>query len=181
MRRRFAAMLRRRSNLGLSLSVAVLAAAVLGVLLGHGAIAEINPIHFQGAPMPPQGIDPATIRPPRGDGYAQAYGWQQGYAARDFDCRGNCDALEARRAAAEAIAIAIAAPADSGPYWRDATPAPEPAPWPPGETGSRALSVERYTHYPVEDAPKAEADDQLATVPPSRDAAATAPDEAGKK
>ena len=173
-------MLRRRSDAVLALSVGIFVAAVIGVQLGHGAIAEINPIHFQGAPMPPQGIDPATIRPRPGDGYAQAYGLQQGYAARDFDCRGNCDALEARRAAITAIA-AIAAPAAGGPYWRDATPAPEPAPWPPGETGGRPLSVERYMHYPVEDAPKAEADDELATIPSSRDAAATAPDEAGKK
>ena len=142
-------MVRRRSNGLLALSGAILFAALLGVQLGHSAIAEIKPIHFQGAAAPPRSIDPATLPTPAGASFASAYGWDRGYAARAHECAGNCDAHEARQAAAIAIEP-IAAPAE--PSWRDATATDEPKPWEPGETGHRPLSVERYLHYPVETA-----------------------------
>ena len=144
-------MLRRRSDALLALSVGIFVAAVIGVQLGHSAISEINPIHFRGAAAAPRGIDP-TIAPPPPDRFVQAFDWTAGQAARAFECGGNCDAREIRQAATVAM-DRIRPPRTAGPWWRDATPVSEPRPWPPGETGSRRLSVERYMHYPIEQAP----------------------------
>lgn len=141
-------MLRRSSNALLGLSVASLVAAVIGVQLGHSAIAEINPIHFQGVAPAPRAIDPNAAAVPQ-DSFAQAYGWDEGQVARAYACGGDCGAREARQAVAMAVQPASARPARL-PWWRDSTPADEPRPWPPGATGGRPLSVERYMHYPIE-------------------------------
>jgi len=167
---RFPAMARRYANTLLALSGAILFATVIGVQLGQSAIGEIKPIHFGGAAEPPRAIDPATLRRPAGDSFAAAYGWEQGYAARAHACEGNCDAHEARRAAAIAIEPIAAEPA-AGPYWRDATSTDEPKPWAPGETGGRRLSVERYMHYPVETASVESAPVETALVEAEAEAA----------
>jgi len=133
----------------LGLSIALLAAAVLGVQLGESAIGEINPIHFQGAVSSPKGIDPNAARPIP-NAFAQAYGWDRGQAARAADCGGDCDAHQSRAA----FATVLADPPPE-PYWRDVTPAAAPSPPQPRE---RPLSVERYMHYPVE-AEEGEADE----------------------
>jgi hypothetical protein len=124
-----------------------LAAAVLGVLLGRSAIAEINPAYFQ--PLdPPRAVDP---NPPQADSaFAQAYGWGDGQAAHAADCGDNCIGLAAGDPYAFSYPPPI--PRAGGPYWRDPSPTTEPAPWPPGEVGPRRDNVERYTHYPIEEA-----------------------------
>jgi hypothetical protein len=144
-------MLARRSDHLLALSIAALVAAVIGVQLGRGTIAEINPIHFRGPAAPPRGIDP-NAGPPPAEAFAQAEVWGQSHRPPPFDCGRDCDAYAARQAAAVAIVDTAPRTSPSGPYWRDATPTAEPAAWTPGETGPRALSVERYMHYPVEEA-----------------------------
>jgi hypothetical protein len=129
-------MLARRADTLLAISVAMLVAAALGVQLGRSAVAEIDPIHFLGAAAAPRGIDPDARRPAP-DAFASAYGWDQGYAARAADCGGDCDARQARLALIHAVEPPAAATA-------------EPAPWQPGETAARPLSVEPYMHYPIE-------------------------------
>jgi hypothetical protein len=165
---RFWAMFRRHSNAILALSIAILVASIAGVQLGQSAISAINPIHFQGAAPRPHGIDPAALRPAQPDTFATAYDWTQGYAAREADCGGNCDAREVRVAAAAALDPVRVGHSDE-PYWRDATPVAEPAPWPPGATGSRGLSVERYMHYPVDEAEAAAEREAPADKPPPQD------------
>gem|GEM_PF-2145163 len=155
-----------RLSFVLALSAALLFAAILGVQLGQSAISEINPIHFRGVEARPRGIDPAAARPAP-DALASAYGWGEGNAARAAECAGDCDARRARAAMASALDEAVRPRPASGPYWRDATPATEPKPWPPGETGEtgeRPLSVERYMHYPVEEGEESEA-----KAPPDED------------
>jgi len=169
-------MLRSRSNALLASSVALLAAALIGVQLGHSAIAEINPIHFQGAAEPPAGIDPGALRPPAPDSFALAYGWEQGYAARAYECAGNCDEREIRQAAAIAMEP-IRGQGAGAPAWRDATPVVEPKPWAPGEIATAALSVERYLHYPVEQASADEPIEEPFAAEVSDDEAEPADDE----
>ena len=160
-------MLKRRSDALLALSVGMLVAAVVGVQLGHSAISEINPIHFQGAVAPPRGIDPNALSSAP-DRFSQAFDWNDGRAARAFECGGDCDAREIRQAAA--VAIEVVRPRPPAPWWRDSTTAAEPKPWPPGETGPRRLSVERYMHYPIEEAAAEEPDPPVAEEPELRPA-----------
>jgi hypothetical protein len=141
-------LLRRRADVILAISIAFLAAAILGVHLGRSAIAEINPVHFRGEAARPRGIDPNAAGPAR-DPYASAYGFGDGFAARMAACGGDCDAREAREPGV--FSTPVRARPAGGPYWRDATPVTEPRPWPAGDVGPQALSVERYMHYPVEE------------------------------
>ena len=153
-------MVRRRFNTILNISAALLVAAAGGVQLGASVIAEINPIHFQGAAAPPRGSYPGSI-PAAEDSFAAAYDWEAGHAALAAACGGDCNARLSRHATVHAYdAPAVVRPA-AGPYWRDATPAAEPAPWPPGETGAPQPGVERYMDYPVEQAPAEAADDKV--------------------
>lgn len=150
-RSRFPAMLARRSNHLLAVSVAALLASVLGVQLGRSAIGEINPVHFRGPASRPQGIDPNAL-PPSGDAFAQAEIRTQNQAPPPYECGEDCDSYRARRAMVVALAETSPGRRAPKPYWRDATPTTEPASWTPGETGRRPLSVDRYMHYPIEEA-----------------------------
>src|SRR4051812_22941360 len=77
--RRLQHMLRNRLLWPAMIGVAL--AVGLGVQMGESAVGDINPIHFQGAALRPQGIDP-DAQPPLTSPYAEAYGWEQGNQAR---------------------------------------------------------------------------------------------------
>ncbi len=155
-------MVRRRYNTILGFSAALLVAAAGGVQLGQSAVAEINPIHFQGAATPPRGIDPVSAGPPA-DSFAAAYDWEAGHTALAAACGGDCNARLARHATAYAYEAPAAARPVAAPYWRDATPTAEPAPWAPGETATPQLSVERYMDYAVEQAPAEAPEDKISS------------------
>jgi hypothetical protein len=121
--------------------IGVALAVGFGVQMGESAIGEINPVHFQGAALRPPGIDPAALPPPPQSAYAQAYGWEQGYAARQADSGGQEDF--------DYVPQAMVRPA-SAPLWQDAAAPANPAPWPPGQVSSHP-DVERYTDYPIQE------------------------------
>jgi hypothetical protein len=143
-------------------AMGALALAVgLGVQLGESAVREIDPLYFQGPVGRPMGIDPVA-QAPAPSPYAQAYGWEQGNAAR---------------LAASGIDYPYAPTPVSlvepivEPARQDAlSPPPSLAPWPPGQVSIHP-EIERYTDYPIErkDADAEAPDEELA-----------APVEAGK-
>jgi len=163
-RRRFRSMLRGRQNSLALASVGLVAAAILGVQLGQSAIAEIDPIHFQGPQERPRAITPSPEPAPYNP-YAQTYVWSMPPPPA-ADCGPDCDTAHARRVVQ--LALDETAGRDPAlPYWRDATPATELRPWPPGETPDRGLPLERYMRYPVnrEQAERAAAVPAPAPVP----------------
>ena len=136
-------------------AMGALALAVgLGVQLGDSAVREIDPLYFQGPAGRPMGIDPVPAAAP--SAYAQAYGWEQGNAAR---------------LAASGIDYPYAPTPVSlvepivEPARREAPPPPPPslAPWPPGQVSIQP-EIERYTDYPIErkDADSQAPDEELA-------------------
>jgi hypothetical protein len=140
-----AARMRGRANAVLAILAGSLVAAIIGLVLGRSAIGEINPIYFQ--PVEPvRAVDP---NPPQAqDSFAQAYGWENGQAARAADCGADC--------AGDPGAYAFADPPatrSGGPYWRDDSPTTELPPWPPGQVSPRRDTIERYSHYPIEEGP----------------------------
>jgi hypothetical protein len=124
------------SMIGIALAVG------LGVQMGESAIGAIDPIHFQGAAPPPQGIDP-NVQPPAQSAYAQAYGWEQGNAARVAD-----SGFQDFNYLPQPVIVQRVAE----PVWHDAPPSMTP--WPPGQVSSHP-DVERYTAYPIEEKPEA--------------------------
>jgi hypothetical protein len=159
-------MMRTRSSALIAAGAGLLVAAIIGIQLGESAVAEIDPVHFQGPAERPAGIDPAAARTVVDDPYAEAYGWGESFPPGTAACGGDCEARQARAAAA-----AFAGPAEArdsaAPYWRDVTPTTELRPWPPGHVANRSLSVERYMHYPVneEQAAQAAAPEPAAPAP----------------
>ena len=162
-------MLRSRSNLLLGSSVAIFVAALIGVQLGHGAIAGIDPVFFQGAPPPPRAVD-GTIRQPRPPEYLEAYDWQQGQEARMGDCGVYCDSPSAY----ETYAFAQSEPVVqlAGQNWRETTAPAQLEPWPAGQVAvHRGGDVTRYTDYPIEEKP------DVALISASDEVAKSEPDE----
>jgi hypothetical protein len=147
----------------------LLAAAIIGVQLGESAVSEIDPVHFQGPAERPVGIDPAAARTVVEDPYAGAYSWGESFPPGAASCGGDCEARQARAAAAAAFAGPVETRDSAAPYWRDVTPTTELRPWPPGRVPPRGLSVERYMHYPVNEEQAA----QAAAPEPSAPAAAS--------
>ena len=145
-RRGFSALFAARpSRLALT-SIAVVAAAIIGVQLGQSAISEINPVHFQG-PLAPRAITPPPEPAPY-DPYAQQYTWSMAPPVLSADCGPDCDGTQARQAMR--LALDDSAGRDPAlPPWRDATPATQLQPWAPG-TVSNGRTFERYMHYPVD-------------------------------
>lgn len=160
-------MLRHRSNLLLASSVAIFVAALIGVQLGHGAIAGIDPVFFQGVAPPPKAVDP-TVRQPSPPEYLQAYDWQRGREARMADC----GVRDCGTSSDEPYAFAERDPIPqlASQNWRDRTAPPELEPWPPGEV--RVVrghdNVTRYADYPIEEKP-VEADAAVLSPPAPRD------------
>jgi len=136
----------------LASSVAIFVAALIGVQLGHGAIAGIDPIFFQGAPPPPRAVD-GTIRQPSPPEYLEAYDWQRGREARMADCGPYCEGPSPY----ETYAFAQSEPAlqFAGQNWRDTTAPAELEPWPAGQVVvHRGGDVMRYANYPIEEKPE---------------------------
>jgi hypothetical protein len=108
----------------------------LGVQLGESAVREIDPLYFQGPVARPMGVEPPL--PPAPSAYAQAYGWEQGNAARLA-----ASAIDYPYAPTPVpVMLPAAAPAEP----------PRPlslAPWPAGQVSPHP-EVERYTDYPIE-------------------------------
>lgn len=167
---RFPAMIPARpSSLALT-AIGLVLAAALGVQLGQSAISEINPVHFQG-PLAPQGITPPP-EPAPFDPYGQPYVWSVPPPPMVGDCNPNC----APAGLSQTDRFAMDTPASRDPAlppWRDATPAAELRPWPPGETANGNLPIERYMSYPVNREQAA-----AAAAPPPPAPAATNPAEA---
>lgn len=129
----------------------------VGVQLGESAVGEIDPLYFQGPAGRPAGVEPvAELSAP--SPYAQAYGWEQGNAARLAE-----SGIDYPYAPTPMpVAAQVVAPA-----WREPAPPPPPplslAPWPPGQTAAHP-DIERYTDYPIEakEAPAAVPDEEAA-------------------
>jgi len=144
--------------------IGIVLAVGLGVQIGESAVGSINPIHFQGAAARPQGIDP-NVQPPAQSAYAQAYGWEQGNAARVVD-----SGFQDFNYIPQPISVQRVAE----PVWHDTPPAMTP--WPPGQVSSHP-DVERYIDYPIEEKPvarQAEPEPEQ-SVPEQSDASALSP------
>jgi len=146
------------SMIGIALAVG------LGVQLGESAVGAIDPIHFQGAAPRPEGIDP-NVQPPAQPAYAQAYGWEQGNAARLADSGGLQDF--------DYIPQPASVQRVAEPVWHDSAP-PSMTPWPPGQVSSHP-DVERYIDYPIEEKPVAEQAEPEEAGPEQPDASALSP------
>lgn len=126
--------------------LAVIAGAA-GLQLGETAIAQIDPLYFQGAAASPRDVT-REARAPRPNAFAQASGWEEGYDARTADCGADCPALLVRQTRDSALSIPLYDYSDPTiePRWEQANaePAEEepPTPRPPSQ-------VERYLHYRV--------------------------------
>lgn len=173
-RPRFSGMLRTRSTALAASGAGLLLAAIIGIQLGESAVSEINPVHFQGPAEPVVAVDTAAAPAPAPDPYAQAYGWGDSGAPGPI-CGGDCDAGQARAAAAFAGRVESRDAAAA--YWRDVTPTTELPPWQPGQVPNRALSVERYMHYPVNEEQAADAAAPEPAVPAPAAAPVPAPAE----
>lgn len=141
-----------------AIGVIALAGAATGMMLGRSAIAEINPLHFQGAALHPRDrgavIDEA-VPPLPGISFAGRYGWAEGQAARDAECGKDCSELATRQR--DWYARSRSAPVEDG--WETA---PEPVPALLHEAdkpepkfaqeeveAEPEFEVERYAHFPV--------------------------------
>ena len=165
-------MLRQKSNLLLASAVAIFVAALVGVQLGQGAIAGIDPVFFRGAPPPPQAVD-GTLRQPGQPEYLEAYDWQRGREARMADCGVHCDGPSSY----ETYAFAQGEPALhlAGQNWRDTTAPAELEPWPAGQVAvHRGGDIMRYADYPIEEKPEGAA---AAATPASDDEVKSGPAE----
>lgn len=168
-RRRSFAILRARPKSRALTAVALVAAAIAGVQLGRSAISEINPIHFQGPLERPQAITPPP-EPAPFDPYAQSYQWTLP-PPRAVECGVDCEGVQIERAAH--LAMDASAGRDNAlPSWRDATPATQLRPWPPGEVPNANRSIERYLRYPVS---REQADRAAATEPARTETQAQTP------
>lgn len=172
--RRFPPMLRGRPNNLALASGGLVLAAIIGVQLGRSAISEINPIHFQGALERPQAITPPPEPAPY-DPYGQTYVWSMPPPPLVAECGYDCGAAQTREAMR--LAMGTSAGRDAAlPYWREATPATELQPWPPGAMPDAGRRLERYMTYPVnrEEAERVAAQPAPATPDTQRAAASPA-------
>jgi hypothetical protein len=131
------------------IGVLTIAAAAIGLELGHSAVSQINPIYYRGAaPIARDVMAEAHAPAPL---YAQASGWQQGYQAMAHDCGGDCPAAQARHDALPAsVATPGYAPPPHLPQLSTAQPAGLEVIDGSADAGAGAQSrMNRYLHYPV--------------------------------
>jgi hypothetical protein len=127
------------------MGVLTVIAGAVGLQLGESAIAQIDPVHFQGAPPELRDVT-ANPRPRPVNAYAGAYGWEAGQQVRAADC-GDCPALNARDAYAVAGPLpdpSIARDWEEQPAYDAAAPDPEAQRY-----ATEWRRVSRYVHYPV--------------------------------
>jgi hypothetical protein len=139
------------------LGAVIVGAAAIGAHMGESAIAQINPLYYQGAAVHPRDRGAAVddvMRPSQAERFADHYGWAEGQTARLADCI-DCAALTARdRFAAEQpvhyAVIETAYRPDPQPVYAEERLEPQPEPVFVIETPE----VERYAHYPIEEKPE---------------------------
>ena len=131
-----------------TLTVLAVIAVAGGFQLGEAAIAQIDPLYFEGAAMPARDV---TQRPrnDRANAYAAASGWEEGYAARAVDCGGDCPPARIERSIvpADALLEGYSDPTIEPSWARASSPAPEDLLLP--EAPAAVSRVARYMHYPV--------------------------------
>ena len=135
------------SNLLPVMGVLTVVAGAVGLQLGESAIAQIDPIHFQGPAPTPRDVSRDPL-PPVGPTYASAYGWAQSEAALAAEC-GDCGSTPAARTAVastwEPVYTAAAAPR----YVPVSIPSYEPREEKVEREVAEWREVTRYTSYPV--------------------------------
>jgi hypothetical protein len=157
----------------------VVAAGALGVHLGQAAIDDINPLYFQGAAVHPRdrGAEVSELSlEPRAPSFAQAYGWEQGQAARNADC-GDCAALGARDAyAGGEVRFAVLqtewrTEAQPASYRREGEPevATEQQQAQPVVYIVENADVARYASYPIETEPQGKPEAEPAGEAPAEE------------
>jgi hypothetical protein len=129
------------------MGVLTVVAGAIGLQIGEGAIAQIDPIYFSGAPIPAQDVT-KNPRPQPQPGFAEASGWAEGYAARAADC-GDCPALLARQSHAPVQAQPAYAEATLQPRWDTESVMIEPAAEAPRVQSAEQQRMNRYLHYPI--------------------------------
>ncbi len=136
-----------------ALGALAVAAAAFGLHLGESAVADINPIHFQGAAVHPRDRGaalPDLPQAPIQSEYALAYGWDQGANARTADCPGCGPAVAPEYASRTQMGyqsdvdVALAPPSPARAVERQ-----EEAQSP---FTTEYASVDRYAYYPIEEA-----------------------------
>lgn len=130
------------------LAVMTLVAVAGGYQLGETAIAQIDPLYFEGPAAPAVDV---TERPRlrQMNAYAAASDWEKGYADRAVDCGADCPPALTRGTLTRAdVALATYADPTIAPRWEEASsPAPEDLLIP--ERPRDESRVGRYMHYPV--------------------------------
>ena len=130
------------------MGVLTVVAGAIGLQIGEGTIAQIDPIYFSGAPIPAQDVT-KNPRPQPQPGFAQASGWAEGYAARAADCGGDCPALLARQSYAPAQVQPAYAEATLQPRWGSESLVIDPVREAPRVQTAEQQRMSRYLHYPI--------------------------------
>lgn len=129
------------------MTVLTIVAGAVGLQLGESAIAQIDPLYFQGDRVPLRDVsqDP---RPQRTSDFAEASGWAEGYQALAADCPGCGPVASATATAAPAAPLYAYSDATIEPRWEQASDLAS------GddlrlERSLESAQVQRYLHYPV--------------------------------
>jgi hypothetical protein len=130
------------------LAVMTLVAVAGGYQLGEAAVAQIDPLYFEGAAAPARDVT-QRVRPGQPNAYAAASGWEEGYAARSVDCGADCPPPLTDGTVTRAdVALTPYADPTIAPRWEEASsPAPTDLLVPEGTP--EESRVARYMHYPV--------------------------------
>ena len=130
------------------LVIMTLVAVAGGYQLGEAAVAQIDPLYFEGAAAPARDVTQGA-RPGQANAYAAASGWEEGYAARSVECGADCPpALTDGRVTRADVALTPYADPTIAPRWEEASrPAAEDLLVP--ESTPEESRVTRYMHYPV--------------------------------
>lgn len=131
-----------------TLAVLTVIAVAGGFQLGEAAIAQIDPLYFEGAAPPARDVTQRVRNDPT-NAYAAASGWEEGYAARTVDCGADCPQarIESSIMPADAPLVRYSDPTIEPNWERASSPEPEDLLLP--EAAAAESRVARYMHYPV--------------------------------